>query len=80
LYINVGYFIVVAAINGLTRVVKELDWPLAKIFSNFGEFWRKITSDSQMRWVGEINSKIYAEFGKTSCMININLAAILNGS
>lgn len=41
-----------AAINGLLRVVRELDWSLKQIFENFGEFWRKITSDSQMRWVG----------------------------
>ena len=42
---------VVSAINGLLRVVKELEWSLEDIFDNFGEFWRKITSDSQMRWV-----------------------------
>ena len=42
---------VVEAINGLLRVVRELEWTLDKIFDNFGDFWRKITSDSQMRWV-----------------------------
>ena len=42
---------VVSAINSLLRVVKELEWSLEDIFDNFGEFWRKITSDSQMRWV-----------------------------
>ncbi|KAF6018594.1 hypothetical protein EB796_023083 [Bugula neritina] len=47
-----GTQIVVAAINGLLRVVKELSWDLETIFSNFGEFWRKLTSDSQMRWLG----------------------------
>ncbi|XP_067927796.1 mitochondrial enolase superfamily member 1-like [Watersipora subatra] len=47
-----GTNIVVAAINGLLRVVKHLDWSLQQIFGEFGDFWRKITSDSQMRWLG----------------------------
>lgn len=47
-----GTEIVVAALRGLTRVVEQLNWDLPKIFANFGEFWRKVTSDSQLRWLG----------------------------
>ncbi|CAN7939646.1 unnamed protein product, partial [Ixodes hexagonus] len=44
-----GTEIVVAAVKALIPIVKGVS--LESIFSNFGQFWRKLTSDSQLRWV-----------------------------
>lgn len=45
-----GTEIVVAAIEALSDRVRglDLDW----VFENPGRFWRHVTSDSQLRWIG----------------------------
>ncbi|XP_015588045.1 mitochondrial enolase superfamily member 1 [Cephus cinctus] len=45
-----GTEIVVEACKSMSRLVKgeRAD----EIFANFGSFWRKLTSDSQLRWIG----------------------------
>lgn len=45
-----GTEIVVAAVRALSPLVEDVS--LESIFTNFGQFWRKLTSDSQLRWVG----------------------------
>ncbi|XP_047504876.1 mitochondrial enolase superfamily member 1-like isoform X2 [Pieris napi] len=45
-----GTEIVVLAIRSLKRFI--IGKNAAEIFSNFSEFWRTITNDSQMRWIG----------------------------
>ncbi|KAK8784190.1 mitochondrial enolase superfamily member 1-like [Amblyomma americanum] len=45
-----GTEIVVAAVRALAPLV--VDVSLESIYTNFGQFWRKLTSDSQLRWIG----------------------------
>ncbi|KAG0435279.1 hypothetical protein HPB47_018581 [Ixodes persulcatus] len=45
-----GTEIVVAAVKALIPIIRGVS--LESIYSNFGQFWRKLTSDSQLRWVG----------------------------
>lgn len=45
-----GTEIVVAAVRALAPLVEDVS--LESIYTNFGLFWRKLTSDSQLRWVG----------------------------
>lgn len=45
-----GTEIVVEACKSLSGLVKGQD--ANEIFANFGSFWRRLTSDSQMRWIG----------------------------
>jgi L-fuconate dehydratase len=45
-----GTEVVVAGINSLASLV--IGKKLADIFNDFASFWRCITSDSQLRWIG----------------------------
>lgn len=45
-----GTEIVVAAVRALSPLVEDVS--LESIYTNFGQFWRKLTSDSQLRWIG----------------------------
>ncbi|GLG96997.1 Mitochondrial enolase superfamily member 1 [Gryllus bimaculatus] len=45
-----GTEIVVQAINSMSSMVIGKD--AAEIFQNFGAFWRQLTSESQLRWIG----------------------------
>ncbi|XP_037498146.1 mitochondrial enolase superfamily member 1 [Rhipicephalus sanguineus] len=45
-----GTEVVVAAVRALAPLVEDVS--LDSIFTNFGQFWRKLTSDSQLRWIG----------------------------
>ncbi|XP_075525040.1 mitochondrial enolase superfamily member 1-like [Dermacentor variabilis] len=45
-----GTEIVVAAVRALAPLVEDVS--LESIYMNFGQFWRKLTSDSQLRWIG----------------------------
>ncbi len=45
-----GNELAVAGINSLARLV--VGRPLSSFTANLGEFWRQITGDSQLRWVG----------------------------
>ncbi|XP_063226923.1 mitochondrial enolase superfamily member 1-like isoform X1 [Bacillus rossius redtenbacheri] len=45
-----GTEIVVQAVKTLARLVEGQE--AADIFQNFGAFWRKLTSESQLRWIG----------------------------
>lgn len=45
-----GTEIVVAAVRALAPLVEDVS--LDSIYTNFGQFWRKLTSDSQLRWIG----------------------------
>ncbi|XP_065308376.1 mitochondrial enolase superfamily member 1-like [Dermacentor albipictus] len=45
-----GTEIVVAAVRALAPLVEDVS--LESIYTNFGQFWRKLTSDSQLRWIG----------------------------
>ncbi|KAH6921687.1 hypothetical protein HPB50_003965 [Hyalomma asiaticum] len=45
-----GTEIVVAAVRALSPLVEDVS--LDSIYTNFGQFWRKLTSDSQLRWIG----------------------------
>ncbi|CAG2063706.1 unnamed protein product, partial [Timema podura] len=45
-----GTEIVVQAIKSMSRMVVGQN--VKDIFSDFGVFWRKLTSESQLRWVG----------------------------
>ena len=47
-----GNELAVAGINSLARLV--VGRPLSSFTANLGEFWRQITGDSQLRWVGRI--------------------------
>src|SRR5262245_56901347 len=52
-----GNEIVVAAIQALKPLV--VGKSLASIASNPGEFWRQITGDSQLRWIGPEKGAIH---------------------
>ena len=45
-----GTEIVVQACRSMSYLVKGQN--ASEIFANFGSFWRKLTSESQMRWIG----------------------------
>ncbi|XP_063698514.1 mitochondrial enolase superfamily member 1-like [Culicoides brevitarsis] len=45
-----GNEIVLKAVNSLTFLVKNR--LVHEIFSNFGNFWRELTSETQLRWIG----------------------------
>ncbi|XP_078042782.1 mitochondrial enolase superfamily member 1 [Augochlora pura] len=45
-----GTEIVVEACKSMAHLIKGQD--TAEIFSNFGSVWRKLTSDTQLRWLG----------------------------
>ncbi|CAH1773130.1 unnamed protein product [Owenia fusiformis] len=45
-----GTHIVCAAIKPLTRIL--LDWKLSAIYDDFAGFWREITNEQQLRWLG----------------------------
>ncbi|XP_076171858.1 mitochondrial enolase superfamily member 1 isoform X1 [Ptiloglossa arizonensis] len=45
-----GTEIVVQACKSMSYLVKDQN--VSEIFANFGSFWRKLTSESQMRWLG----------------------------
>ena len=38
------------AVNVLSKIV--VGQTLETIYGNFGQFWRSLTSEDQMRWVG----------------------------
>lgn len=61
-----GTEVVVAAVNALKFVLEKRN--LREIYSNFGSFWRELTNDSQMRWIGP-------DKGVT----HLAVAAIING-
>lgn len=61
-----GTDIVVAAINAMKYLVEGRN--LRKIYYNFAVFWRELTSESQLRWIGP-------EKGVT----HLAVAAIING-
>jgi L-fuconate dehydratase len=52
-----GNEVVVVAIRALAPLV--IGRTLASITSNFGEFWRQITGDSQLRWIGPEKGAIH---------------------
>jgi L-alanine-DL-glutamate epimerase-like enolase superfamily enzyme len=45
-----GTEIVVSAVKSLSKIIVGRD--LGDIFSNFAGFWRDITSETQLRWIG----------------------------
>ncbi|XP_017887328.1 mitochondrial enolase superfamily member 1-like [Ceratina calcarata] len=45
-----GTEIVVQACKSMSYLVKNQN--VTEIFENFGSFWRKLTSESQLRWIG----------------------------
>lgn len=45
-----GTEVVVAAVNAMKIIVEGRN--LRSIYSNFGKFWRELTSESQLRWIG----------------------------
>lgn len=61
-----GTEVVVAAVNAMKFLVEGRR--LRAIYSNFGGFWRELSSESQLRWIGP-------EKGVT----HLALAAIING-
>src|SRR5699024_6870839 len=56
-----GNEICCAAIKSMEHLIVglELDW----IKNNMGEFWRYITGDSQLRWIGPDKGAIHLETG-----------------
>lgn len=52
-----GNEIVVAAIRALAPLI--VGRSLASITTNLGEFWRHITGDSQLRWIGPEKGAIH---------------------
>lgn len=61
-----GTEVVAAAVNAMKFIVERRN--LRSIYSNFGQFWRELTSESQLRWIGP-------EKGVT----HLAVAAIVNG-
>ena len=45
-----GTEVVVAAVDAIKFIV--LNRNLRSIYTNFGKFWRELTSESQLRWIG----------------------------
>lgn len=45
-----GTEVVVAAVNAMKIIVEGRN--LRSIYTNFGKFWRELTSESQLRWIG----------------------------
>lgn len=45
-----GTDVVVAAVNAMKFLVEGRN--LRSIYTNFGGFWRELTSESQLRWIG----------------------------
>ena len=52
-----GNEICVAAINALRELLIGMD--IAWVIEDMGRFWRKITSDSQLRWIGPDKGAIH---------------------
>lgn len=61
-----GNDIVLFAVNALKHLVEGRN--LKQIYTNFGKYWRELTSETQMRWIGP-------EKG----VIHLAVAAIING-
>lgn len=61
-----GTEVVVMAVNALKFIVEGRN--LRSIYKNFGMFWRELTSESQLRWIGP-------EKGIT----HLAVAAVING-
>ena len=60
-----GTQVVVEGIKALAPLVKGV--PLLDIFCNFSTFWRKLTSESQLRWLGPETGAIH-----------LSVAAVIN--
>ena len=60
-----GNELCVAAVEALAPLVRGLD--LADITADMGAFWRRITSDSQLRWVGPEKGVIHLA---TAALVN----------
>lgn len=60
-----GTDIIVLAVQALARLV--VGRTLESIYSNFGKFWREITSESQLRWIGPEKGVIHLA---TSAVVN----------
>lgn len=61
-----GTEVVVKAVEAMKFLVEQRN--LQSIYSNFGKYWRELTSESQLRWIGP-------EKGVT----HLAVAAIING-
>ncbi|MCC5881448.1 MAG: L-fuconate dehydratase [Halomonas sp.] len=60
-----GNEIVVAAVNALAHLVESRT--LASITTDMGSFWREITGDSQLRWIGPDKGAIHLA---TAALVN----------
>lgn len=61
-----GTEVVIQAVKSMKYLVENRN--LKQIYGNFGKFWRELTSESQLRWIGP-------EKGVT----HLAVAAIING-